>query len=460
MRNPTIAQYIESISDSHGLFRTLEGISVVRDNYDYPIFRSGNYSVMFKTLFKGRMYGLKCYTRQVDYADEIYRYLESVESEYLNSVQLLVDELYVYDEFNRGRSYSVLLVEWIDGETLGLHVRRLCRENNTEALAELAVKFDSMAIWLLKQDFAHGDLKHDNILVTSKGELRLIDFDGLYIPSFAGRPCSLIGSPVYQHPKRDSNFFNPSVDDYPIGIISLSLHALSEDPSLYDNYNDHDSLIFNAAEVCEGESILLNNLMRKWSMEGNLSVLALARMLNSTVPGLAGISERLSRLSNLGEMNSLEGYEIIDASDTSCAVISRYGLLGFADTLRKEIILEPAYDTAQPFSCGLSLVRSGEDRLFINTKGERVIDCNFYQSVAAFRNSLSLVCSNGLFGFMDCTGKLVISLQYPFATSFRGGLAIFRSADNYGCIDTEGNIVIAAEHTLERCRELHFTNKK
>lgn len=47
-------------------------------------------------------------------------------------------------------------------------------------------RFDRLGLWLLEADFAHGDLKQDNLIVMPDGSLRLIDYDGVYLPSLGG----------------------------------------------------------------------------------------------------------------------------------------------------------------------------------------------------------------------------------------------------------------------------------
>jgi len=98
--------------------------------------------------------------------------------------------------------------------------------------------------------------------------LRLIDYDGAYIGELAGRKAEVIGSPAYQHPSRDADFFGKAIDDYPIALISLSLHALALDPSLFGRYHDGENIIFDAAEVNRGKSALFDRLMREWARCG------------------------------------------------------------------------------------------------------------------------------------------------------------------------------------------------
>ena len=60
---------------------------------------------------------------------------------------------------------------------------------------------------------------------------------------------------------------------------------------------------------------------------------------------------------------------------------------------------------------------------------------------------LSLVEKNGLFGYIDTTGKEVIPLQYADARSFSNGLAaVFRSDKGWGYINCGGKEVISCKY--------------
>lgn len=128
--------------------------------------------------------------------------LGRVRSPYLVECRYLPDELYVFDLAGQGSYRSVVLMEWADGEPLGRCLARLCGSDDREGLGALARRFDRLGLWLLEADFAHGDLKQDNLIVMRDGSLRLIDYDGVYLPSlggqaraggrFAGLPASFV----------------------------------------------------------------------------------------------------------------------------------------------------------------------------------------------------------------------------------------------------------------------------
>lgn len=439
MRYPTINQYLETLADIHKMFRTLDSFSVCRDAYGEPVFVSGNYAVVFRIEYGGAEYALKCYTRATEHADRVYGYLEGVESQYLTTCRYLFEEIYVYDEYGKGCYFPVVVMPWIDAVPLGYEIERLCRKSSHEALASLAGKFDRMALWLLRQEFAHGDLKQDNILVCGDGSLKIIDYDGMYVPGLSGRHSSLVGSPAYQHPSRGASFFNVHIDDYSIALISVSLHALACDSSLYAVYNEGDNIVLNPAGIVSGDSPLLDRLESEWLDAGELELYAMCRMLRSPDPVLPHLERVLAAL--CGEPNILaDDCRIIDDTDKDLSVICHNGKYGFMDAVSRHVKMEPLFGDAKPFSEGLAPVKIGSGWRFIDNSGQMVLDCSGYDTVEPFRELLALVSRKGLYGFIDKNGREVIPLQYEFARSFRGGFAKVRVGDSYEYIDREGNL--------------------
>jgi Predicted unusual protein kinase len=86
----------------------------------------------------------------------------------------------------------VLTMDWIDGRTLNEYVDFLVAGSNAAALTTLAGRWRELVALLQRSEFAHGDLQHGNVMVDQDGQLRLVDFDGVWIPQLPGsrRPPS------------------------------------------------------------------------------------------------------------------------------------------------------------------------------------------------------------------------------------------------------------------------------
>ena len=80
-------------------------------------------------------------------------------------------------------------------------------------------------------------LKQDNILVDGEDRLRLIDYDGAFLPSSPGSTarCSALVVPASGSGR--TFLLSKAIDDYSIAIIVLSLYALVHDPSLFFRYS-------------------------------------------------------------------------------------------------------------------------------------------------------------------------------------------------------------------------------
>lgn len=299
MRYPTIHQYLESMNNPEGLFRSLGEPIPVRDLYGELFFRVGNFAVIFKIRHLGQIYALKCYTRPPGEAiRETYRYMASMNHPYLTTCRFLESELYVYNEQEVGFFFPAVQMDWIEGESLGRRLDQLTQKNDITGLTQLADRFDRLALWLLRQPFAHGDLKLDNILVTPSGELRLIDLDGAYIPSFEGMLSGTIGSPAYQHPERDEFFFNKHLDDYSLALISFNLRSIAREPALFVRRRDKEHLPFCSYNIPEEEfSSYLTHLENSpWTK--NEAWIELGRLLQTPSPMLPTLHEYFHRVNS------------------------------------------------------------------------------------------------------------------------------------------------------------------
>lgn len=250
MPYPLISDYISSIRAAEDNFDKLSHLRPVMDADGNPVMSSGNFAVVFKMSDGAKYYALKCFLREQEGRDEAYRMiaeeLEYVSSPYLTNVEYHDKELFVDSKNCTETEFPVLLMDWVEGMTLDRYIRE--NIGDADCLKMLAYRFSKLATWLLTQSFAHGDIKPDNILVTSDGSLVLVDYDGMYVPAMSGRRSRELGSPDYRHPLRTEDDFNDHIDDFSLASIVLSLKALSLDASLLDRYGAADRLLFSASD--------------------------------------------------------------------------------------------------------------------------------------------------------------------------------------------------------------------
>ena len=251
MQYPLISQYVRAIQDASSNLDKLAHLVPVLDNHGEPYRSSGAFAVVFKMKDEqtGKCYALKCFTEEQEGRAEAYRQiadeLEFVDSSYITSVKYLDKEIFV-DSSCEEDEFPVLLMDWIDGETMETYIAENYQDNY--AMAMLCYRFCKMAAWLRSQPFAHGDIKPDNIMVRPDGSLTLVDYDGMFVPAMKGQKSPTIGTKDFSHPLRTVDDFNETIDDFALASIALSLKAVSLKPSLLDEYGAADRLLFSAED--------------------------------------------------------------------------------------------------------------------------------------------------------------------------------------------------------------------
>ena len=254
MQYPLISEYLAAIREANDNLDKLSHLVPVLDKYGEPYRSSGAFAVVFKMKDEqtGKCYALKCFTEEQEGRAEAYRQiaeeLEFVDSPYITSVKYLEKELFV-DSNCEDEEFPVLLMDWIEGETMETYVA--ANYTVTHAMAMLCYRFCKMAAWLRSQSFAHGDIKPDNIMVRPDGTLTLVDYDGMFVPAMKGQKSPTIGTKDFSHPLRTINDFDETIDDFALASIALSLKAISLNPSLLQTYGASDRLLFSAADYLD-----------------------------------------------------------------------------------------------------------------------------------------------------------------------------------------------------------------
>ena len=163
MNYPLISEYIEAIKNAEDNLDALSHLRPVLDANGTPVMTSGNFAVVFKMEDPqtGKCYAIKCFLKEQEGRAEAYRLiseeLEYVNCSFLTSIKYHDKELFVDSQSSTDTEFPVLQMDWVEGETLDKYIRT--HINDQYELAKLTYQFSRLAMWLMAQPFAHGDLK-------------------------------------------------------------------------------------------------------------------------------------------------------------------------------------------------------------------------------------------------------------------------------------------------------------
>ena len=255
MNYPLISEYIEAIKSSEDNFEELKNLRPVLNEDGEPVMSGGNFAVVFKMKDEqtGKLHAVKCFLKEQEGRADAYHMiaeeLEYVSSTFLTPIKYLDKELFVDSNASEETEFPVLLMDWVEGITLEKYIRE--HIDDEYELALLAYQFSRLAMWLMPQPFAHGDLKPDNILVRDDGTLVLVDYDGMYVPAMKGQKARELGSPDFRHPSRTEEDFNEHIDDFSLVSILLSLKSIALLPELLDQYGASDRLLLSERDYLD-----------------------------------------------------------------------------------------------------------------------------------------------------------------------------------------------------------------
>lgn len=128
--------------------------------------------------------------------------------------------------------------------------------------------------------------------------------------------------------------------------------------------------------------------------------------------------------------------------------VSKYNKYGFLDSEGKLIGDGCIWDFVDEFRngyCTVALKENGEYKYgFINESGELIGDGCVWDGCKNFYEGLCAVKTDGKWGFIDTTGKLVIPAKYKeLVTNFENGTAKMRDDEGFWVlIDNEGRTII------------------
>jgi hypothetical protein len=242
---PAAADYYKAVQAPARTF-TVSKLQQARFVWDAlgPTLARGSSAVVFQAAVEGTPQALRCFIRHDASGWERYtalgKFLASHDlNPFVPPVTWIDSAIWV-----NGTTWPVLQMPWIDGIALNEHIDFLVTGSDTAALTVLATKWRELVALMQGMEFAHGDLQHGNVIVDADGTLRLIDFDGIWIPQLAGLPPPPeYGHPNYQHPSHYP--WGRWLDTFSALVIYLSLVALAQHPALWPALYNTKNLLFS-----------------------------------------------------------------------------------------------------------------------------------------------------------------------------------------------------------------------
>jgi hypothetical protein len=286
---------------------------------------SGGFALTFDVSAGGRRFAVRCFRRQGAQLRERYIAVADFVRQYRGKLEFLTDVAYVAEGIRvKGDVYPIVRMTWVDGQQLDDWVQNHLHEPHR--LDRVRDQVATVAGRLRAAGAAHGDLQHGNILVDSSDRIRLVDYDGMFLPALAGLGASEYGHRNFQHPDR-ADSYNKQLDVFAASVIDLSLDAVKHDPSLWKAYNTGENLILEAEDfAAPAESEVFARLTKIAPLAERTRRLMDACQANfAAVPAiLAGDGPSPHSLRSPGSFRRSTGPRALDAHDRA-ALIARVG---------------------------------------------------------------------------------------------------------------------------------------
>lgn len=230
------------------------------DRLGMPLVTSGQFAYVYKlkSMNGSGDFAVRCFRGYLGDRDQRYRaiqdHLRDAPVSYLSTFAYAPEGILV-----GGMRFPILFMQWIDGPTLDLYISEMI--NRPDVLLHLSEEWLRLLGALRDSGIAHGDLQHGNIII-EHGQLRLVDHDGIFVPTMEGWSASEVGHQHYQHPRRSAQHFDSKLDDFSALVIYLSLLSLAERPSLWKEHHD-ENLLFTKSDFADPASSELFKKIRE-----------------------------------------------------------------------------------------------------------------------------------------------------------------------------------------------------
>jgi len=252
MPYPQIIEYHEAVQHPQMAFADpeLKQGTVAENNLGLPLVMSGGFALTYALTTPRRKCAVRCFHREIPAIqqkyDAIAKELRARPSGYFVDFDFQQAGISV-----RQNAFPIVRMDWVEGDTLGVWVDK--HIDDPRGLEKARIEFISVARLLAQKGVAHGDIQNGNVMVEN-GSIKLIDYDGMFVPGMRPGNGSETGHRHFQHPERRISHFGPDMDRFSFIALDLSLNAIIADKSLYPKFREGgETIIFKANDFADPE---------------------------------------------------------------------------------------------------------------------------------------------------------------------------------------------------------------
>jgi hypothetical protein len=234
--------------------------SVRKNALGLPLVLSGGFALTYAVTTGSKKYAVRCFHREIPAIEskykEISRTLRSLNNGYFVGFEFQHSGIVV-----KGNTFPIVRMDWIEGDPLGVWLDK--NYDNEVALRAARAEFRKIAAYLETKGIAHGDIQNGNVMMSQLG-IKLIDYDGMFVPGLPGGNGAEVGHKHFQHPQRSSTGYGRTMDRFSFIVLDLSLQSIIEDKTLHKRFREGgETIIFKANDFADPENSEIMQLLSR-----------------------------------------------------------------------------------------------------------------------------------------------------------------------------------------------------
>jgi hypothetical protein len=266
MKLPSAEEYIEIISQKKEALPALRNFEFQLGKHGKPFYKRSRHSIVFKATHNSKNYAIRFFLND---DPELFRRYQQIQG-YLENKTFSWN---VPFEF-LGEGYNPMLkMDWINSLSLSEYLDLIISDSSR--ISQLQSKLVFLQRNLEKNGIGHGNLNLNHICFVKQEQdydIKLIDYDSMFIPPFKGKDSFTSGTPGFQHPMRLASDFSETIDRFSFWVLLTALEAFKMDAFLWQNtkqsgFNKEKQFLFSYADLGFPEQSSAFQLLKRYPSE-------------------------------------------------------------------------------------------------------------------------------------------------------------------------------------------------